>query len=241
VSEKGSPEDALQLFEKALSIDPHHSASLLASARLIQDQAISRDYSLAMQRLSTLIELGHEDEHVYFNLAMLAIKNEAHFGKAKYFLSHAIRIKSNFSEALYNMALLLYNEKSPQAILAIEYLTKLLSSNSQHIKGLLLLGDIYIEYFNDLKNGENCYKRILSIDSSNIFAQHNLCVILVRKQNFVDAINCFEKIQSHIESNNNSRKHISSVVNVEQHLKITRDLLRDQLRNRSQNGVKLRI
>jgi len=222
VCESGSPQDALELFDKALSLDPHHEASLLASARIIQDQGLSRLHEVAIERLNRIIEMGRADETVYFNLAMLAIKS-GHFDKGKDFLDKAIQIKNNFTEALYNMALLLYNEDSPQPLQAVEYLTRLLKINSEHIKGLLLLGDIYIEYFNDLKNGENCYYQILNIDSTNVFAQHNLCVIHVRRKHFHEAILCFEKIQ---------RNHIGSV-NVDHHLKLTRDLLRDQLRNGS--------
>ncbi|XP_054159017.1 protein O-mannosyl-transferase Tmtc3-like [Oppia nitens] len=222
VNESGSPEDALELFDKALSLDPHHEPSLLASARIIQDQGMNRLHDVAIDRLNTIIELGKADETVYFNLGMLVIKN-GRFDVGKYLLEKAIHIKSNFSEALYNMALLLYNEEYPQPLQAVDYLTKLLSTNSQHIKGLLLLGDIYIEYFNDLKNGENCYHKILSIDSTNVFAQHNLCVVHVRRKHFYEAIECFEKIQ---ESNIGS-------VNVEHHLKLTRNLLREQLRNGS--------
>lgn len=222
VSESGSPQDALQLFDKALSLDPHHEASLLASARIIQDQGLSRLHQVAMERLNTIIELGRADETVYFNLAMLAIKN-GNFDKGKLFLERAIQIKDNFTEALYNMALLLYNENIPQPLKAMEYLTVLLNNNSQHIKGLLLMGDIYIEYFNDLKNGELCYNKILNAEPDNIFAQHNLCVILVKKNNFIDAITCFENIRN---------KNIGSV-NVDHHIKITRDLLREHLRNGS--------
>lgn len=222
MNESGSPQDALHLFDKALSLDPHHEPSLLASARIIQDQGLSGLNEVAIERLNTIIELGRADETVYFNLAMLAIKGRR-FDRGKHFLEKAIQLKSNFSEALYNMALLLYNEDLPQPIQAVEYLTALLKTNGDHIKGLLLLGDIYIEYFNDLKNGENCYHKILTIDSSNVFAQHNLCVVQVRRKHFHEAIQCFEKIQ---------KNNIGSV-NVEHHLKLTRDLLRDQLRNGS--------
>ncbi|CAG2160236.1 unnamed protein product [Oppiella nova] len=222
VNESGSAQKALELLDRALSVDPHHEPSLLASARIIQDQGLSRLHEVAIERLNTIIELGSADETVFFNSAMLAIKS-GRFDRGKHFLENAIQLKHNFSEALYNMALILYNEEYPQPLQAVEYLTKLLSTNTEHIKGLLLLGDIYIEYFNDLKNGENCYNRILTIDSTNVFAQHNLCVVHVRRKHFHEAIQCFEKIQ---------KNNVGSV-NVEHHLKLTRDLLRDQLRNGS--------
>jgi len=183
---------------------------------------LSRLHAVAIERLNTIIDMGRADETVYFNAAMLAIKS-GRLDRGKRFLESAIQLKSNFTEALYNMALILYNEEYPQPLLAVEYLTKLLTANGEHIKGLLLLGDIYIEYFNDLKNGENCYYKILTIDASNVFAQHNLCVVHVRRKHFHEAIQCFEKIQ---------KNNIGSV-NVEHHLKLTRDLLRDQLRNGS--------
>jgi len=63
-----------------------------------------------------------------------------------------VLLKSNFRSALFNLALLLSDTGRP--LEAVPFLKQLVHHHTDHIKGLILLGDIYINSMKDLDAAE---------------------------------------------------------------------------------------
>lgn len=61
-------------------------------------------------------------------------------------------LKANFRSALFNLALLLSDTGRP--LEAVPFLKQLVHHHQDHIKGLILLGDIYINSMKDLEAAE---------------------------------------------------------------------------------------
>lgn len=76
------------------------------------------------------------------------------------FLQASILLKPNFRSALFNLALLLSDSGRP--LEAVPFLKQLVDHHPDHIKGLILLGDIYINTMKDLEAAEIVNNIILS-------------------------------------------------------------------------------
>uniref|UniRef100_T1JUU9 UDP-N-acetylglucosamine--peptide N-acetylglucosaminyltransferase SPINDLY n=1 Tax=Tetranychus urticae TaxID=32264 RepID=T1JUU9_TETUR len=157
----GNIENALNLFDQALSIDPYHEETLLTSARIIKDNELIGDYlTIAMERLETLVSMGKADETVYFDLGMLAIRS-GHMLTARRYFAKAIDLKPNFTEALFNMALLLYKDEKPKD--ALPFLKFLLKTEETHGKALLLM--VAINSSNNDADEQNDLPKINFVDA----------------------------------------------------------------------------
>lgn len=82
----------------------------------------------------------------------------------KWFRS-AVHLKSDFRSALFNLALLLADQRRP--LEAAPFLNHLVRKFPDHVKGLILLGDIYINTIKDLDAAENVSK------SRKLYGQYN--------------------------------------------------------------------
>lgn len=67
-------------------------------------------------------------------------------------LLQAIELKEDFRSALFNLALLLTDDQRP--LEAAPFLNQLVKHHPDHVKGLILLGDIYINNIKDLDAAE---------------------------------------------------------------------------------------
>ncbi|RWS30448.1 transmembrane and TPR repeat-containing protein-like protein [Leptotrombidium deliense] len=188
--ENGAILDALRLFDLALQRYPHHESSLLASARIIYEQRLSEQYGVGIERLRQVIEMGKASDVVYFQLGMLSIKS-ADFETATQALNAAIEMNANFSEALYNLALLHYNRNALNASSAI--LHRLLTVDSEHTKGTMLSCDIQAEFYRDFFAAERCYRKVLSFDADNATVKHNICVLFVHTSRAASVSVCLER------------------------------------------------
>lgn len=127
----------------------------------------------ATKRLKHLLQLDPSNERALFNLGMLAMDNgdmpsAEHFFKVFIQLTQveelslsscfscsfqaSVLLKSNFRSALFNLALLLSDTGRP--LEAVPFLKQLVHHHPDHIKGLILLGDIYINSMKDLEAAE---------------------------------------------------------------------------------------
>lgn len=92
-------------------------------------------------------------------------------GSAERWFRNAVALKEDFRSALFNLALLLADEQRP--LEAAPFLNQLVRFHPDHVKGLILLGDIYINNIKDLDAAEN-----VSLSSSsqiiNIFKYFNI-------------------------------------------------------------------
>lgn len=72
---------------------------------------------------------------------------------AEHWFRRAVQLKDDFRAALFNLALLLADDQRP--LEAAPFLNQLVRFHPDHVKGLILLGDIYINNIKDLDAAEN--------------------------------------------------------------------------------------
>ena len=154
--EQQKPDLGMKYLDKALDIDPNHPEALLNSAIVIQELGLNHLKSLAMTRLLKLKELQPRNEKVFFNLGMLAA-DENNILEAEVWFQEAVKLKPSFRSALFNLALLLADSHRP--VEALGPLQQLLRHHPDHVKGLILQGDIYTNHRRDLDQAELCYRR----------------------------------------------------------------------------------
>ena len=191
---QGQHSEAMAYLNKALEQDPDHYQALLNSAILIQESGSSHLNHVAQERLLRIVRRGGKkncNERVYFNLGMLAM-DQKDLAAAEHWFRQAIEVKPDFRSGLFNLALLL--SESDHALEAEPFLLQLLNYYPGHIKGLILLGDLYVNLRGDLKAAEKCYRRILAIDPDNVQANHNLCVVMVEAGDLVNARLCLKRV-----------------------------------------------
>ncbi|QQP55823.1 Uncharacterized protein FKW44_000277, partial [Caligus rogercresseyi] len=99
--------------------------------------------------------------------------------------------KPDFRSALFNLALLLSD--SGRSLEGAPFLHQLISHHPDHVKGLLLLGDLYVNHLGDLRAAEKCYRRILSLEPDNVQGLHNLCVVMVEAGDLGGARACLKE------------------------------------------------
>ncbi|XP_076343835.1 protein O-mannosyl-transferase Tmtc3-like isoform X2 [Tachypleus tridentatus] len=204
--EQGKATQALVYFNKALTLEPEHEQALMNSAILIQESGNAKLRRIAYDRLQLLLRRRKVNERVYFNLGMLSM-DDKRFIEAETWFKKAIEVREDFRSALFNLALLLSDTHRP--LEAVPFLKQLLKHHSDHVKGLILLGDIYINHVRDLHAAEECYKRILDMEPTNVQAVHNLCVVHVERGHLQKGEQCLvqaaelapkeEYIQRHLQ------------------------------------------
>lgn len=83
--------------------------------------------------------------------------DERNIADAENWFRRAVHIKSDFRSALFNLALLLADDHRP--LEAAPFLNQLVRHHPDHAKGLILLGDIYINNIRDLDAAESVSKK----------------------------------------------------------------------------------
>ncbi|XP_041109863.1 protein O-mannosyl-transferase TMTC3 [Polyodon spathula] len=192
-------EEADQLYRQAISMRPDfkqayisrmpgkHKLALFNSALLMQESGDARLRPEAKQRFLTYVEQDPDDANGYFNLGMLAMddnKNE----EAERWMKKAIKMQLGFRSALFNLALL-YSQTGRE-LDALPVLNELLIHYPEHVKGLILKGDILMNHKKDTKGAKECFERILQMDPNNVQGKHNLCVVYFEERDLVKAERC---------------------------------------------------
>lgn len=95
---------------------------------------------------------SEQNERVFFNLGMLAM-DDRNIEEAEHYFRRAIHIKEDFRSALFNLALLLADDQRP--LEAAPFLNQLVKYHPDHVKGLILLGDIYVNTLKDIDAAEH--------------------------------------------------------------------------------------
>lgn len=131
------------LFESALKHNPANRNALINLSIMAQKYPEPMRFMKAslIDRLTAY--RGDEQERIFFNLALL-YSDEGDNKTAEHYLRLAIRLKPDFKSALYNLALILIDAQ--RFIEAEMFLVQLLTHHPTHDKGLLLLGDVYVEF-----------------------------------------------------------------------------------------------
>ena len=206
--ELGQPDRALERFAKALEADPEHVQSLMNSAILMQESGKKEWRPEAYSKLFRVMERQPDNDRVYFNLGMLAM-DDGETAKAEIWFGKAIELRPDFRSALFNLALLLNEEKRPREALPI--LESLLFYYPGHVKGLILLGDIYTNHVKDLDKAEETYSKILAVDPNHVQGRHNLCVVMVEKGELVKARECLLTVHKMAPDEAYIKRHLQIV------------------------------
>ncbi|XP_063987197.1 protein O-mannosyl-transferase Tmtc3 [Diachasmimorpha longicaudata] len=206
--EQGKASQALAYLDKALEFDPEHEQALLNSAILLQELGREELRKVARDRLLKLLRKDSNNERLHFNLGMLAMDDHDAASAERWF-RNAVALKEDFRSALFNLALLLTDEKRP--LEAAPFLKQLVRFHPEHIKGLILLGDIYINNIKDFDAAEKCYRKILQLDPANIQGLHNLCVVMIERSQLHLAAQCLEKAAALRADQEYIRKHLTIV------------------------------
>ncbi|KAH9642454.1 hypothetical protein HF086_007586 [Spodoptera exigua] len=206
--EQGKPSQALAYLDKALELEPEHEQALLNSAILLQELGAADLRHLARQRLLKLLDKDATNERVHFNLGMVCM-DEGDAECAERWFRAAVHLKPDFRSALFNLALLLADRRRP--LEAAPFLKQLVRHHPDHVKALVLLGDIYINSVKDLDAAESCYRRILELEADNVQALHNLCVVAVERGRLAAAETCLARAAQLAPHEHYIQRHLAVV------------------------------
>ncbi|XP_076321968.1 protein O-mannosyl-transferase Tmtc3-like [Tachypleus tridentatus] len=180
--------EALILFNRTLELEPEHKEALFNMAMLLQGWGKQTTNEEVNRRLHVATEGVRHTKELYFALGTLALENGNSLSAERWFRK-AVETNPSDRSALFNLALLLTKENKHSE--ALDLLKQLLKYHSDHVKGLLLLGDIYITQMKNLDEAELCYQKILEVDPHNVQGLHNLCVVYLHRGHLEQAEQCF--------------------------------------------------
>lgn len=149
-----------------------------------------------------------QDANGYFNLGMLAMdanEDEA----AERWMKKAIRLQPGFRSALFNLALLYSQSKRETDALPV--LDELLRYHSDHIKGLILKGDILMNHKKDTQGAKLCFERIVALDPTNVQGKHNLCVVYFEERDLPKAESCLVETLALAPNEEYVKRHLNIV------------------------------
>lgn len=162
----------------------------------------------ANRRFLTYVDEEPEDANGYFNLGMLAMDANEN-AAAERWMRKAIGLQAGFRSALFNLALLYSQSKRETDALPV--LDELLRHHPQHIKGLILKGDILMNHKKDTRGAKACFERILHMDPTNVQGKHNLCVVYFEEHDLPRAEQCLEETLALAPNEEYVRRHLSIV------------------------------
>lgn len=162
----------------------------------------------ANRRFLAYVEEEPDDANGYFNLGMLAMDANEN-AAAERWMRKAISLQAGFRSALFNLALLYSQSKRETEALPV--LDELLRHHPQHIKGLILKGDILMNHKKETRGAKECFQRILDIDPTNVQGKHNLCVVYFEERNLLQAERCLEETLAMAPNEEYVRRHLSIV------------------------------
>ncbi|KAG7214410.1 hypothetical protein INR49_006367, partial [Caranx melampygus] len=206
--EMKDPSEALKNFNHALELNPRHKLALFNSALLMQESGEPKFWPEANRRFLLYVEEEPDDANGYFNLGMLAMDANEN-AAAERWMRKAIGLQAGFRSALFNLALL-YSQ-SKREVDALPVLDELLRHHPEHIKGLILKGDILMNHKKDTRGAKTCFERILRMDPTNVQGKHNLCVVYFEERDLPQAERCLEETLALAPNEEYVRRHLSIV------------------------------
>lgn len=162
----------------------------------------------ANRRFLAYAEEEPDDANGYFNLGMLAMDANENVA-AERWMRKAIGLQTGFRSALFNLALLYSQSKRETDALPV--LDELLHHHPEHIKGLILKGDILMNHKKDTRGAKACFERILHMDPTNVQGKHNLCVVYFEEHDLLRAERCLEETLVLAPNEEYVRRHLSIV------------------------------
>ncbi|XP_022250818.1 transmembrane and TPR repeat-containing protein CG4050-like [Limulus polyphemus] len=201
-------QEAQEVYERALQFESRNPDIYYNLGVVYLEQ---RKATQAMVYFDKALEIDPNHEQALMNSAVLIqesgnirLRHVAYERSENSFI-----IREDFRSALFNLALLLSDSQRP--LEAVPFLKQLLKHHPDHVKGLILLGDIYINHMKDLEAAEKCYTRILQMDPNNIQAKHNLCVVYVERGQLVVGELCLQQAASLAPKEDYIQRHLKIV------------------------------
>ncbi|XP_072002628.1 protein O-mannosyl-transferase TMTC3 isoform X3 [Engystomops pustulosus] len=202
------PNEALRNFNQALELNRRHKLALFNSALLMQESGNPKLRPEAKKRLLSYVEEEPHDANGYFNLGMLAMDEKKDL-EAEKWMKKAIQLQHGFRSALFNLALL-YSQTARE-LDALPVLEELLRYYPDHIKGLILKGDILMNQKKDTKGAKKCFEKILEMDPNNVQGKHNLCVVYFEERDLLKAERCLVETLALAPQEEYIQRHLSIV------------------------------
>ncbi|MBZ3878819.1 Transmembrane and TPR repeat-containing protein 3 [Sciurus carolinensis] len=202
------PNEALRNFNHALELNPKHKLALFNSAILMQESGEVKLRPEARKRLLNYVNEEPQDANGYFNLGMLAMDDKKDT-EAEIWMKKAIKLQADFRSALFNLALL-YSQTAKE-LKALPILEELLRYYPDHIKGLILKGDILMNQKKDILGAKKCFEKILEMDPSNVQGKHNLCVVYFEEKDLLKAERCLVETLALAPHEEYIQRHLSIV------------------------------
>lgn len=162
----------------------------------------------ARKRLLNYINEEPLDANGYFNLGMLAMDDKKDT-EAEIWMKKAIKLQADFRSALFNLALL-YSQTAKE-LKALPILEDLLKYYPDHIKGLILKGDILMNQKKDIIGAKKCFEKILEMDPTNVQGKHNLCVVYFEEKDLLKAEQCLVETLALAPHEEYIQRHLSIV------------------------------
>nr|XP_040018143.1 protein O-mannosyl-transferase TMTC3 [Gasterosteus aculeatus aculeatus]XP_040018144.1 protein O-mannosyl-transferase TMTC3 [Gasterosteus aculeatus aculeatus]XP_040018146.1 protein O-mannosyl-transferase TMTC3 [Gasterosteus aculeatus aculeatus]XP_040018147.1 protein O-mannosyl-transferase TMTC3 [Gasterosteus aculeatus aculeatus] len=206
--EMKDPPEALRNFNRALELNPRHKLALFNSALLMQESGDPKFWPEANRRFLIYVEEQPDDANGYFNLGMLAM-DASENAAAERWMRRAIALQAGFRSALFNLALL-YSQSKRETD-ALPALDELLRHHPEHVKGLILKGDILMNHKKDTGGAKACFERIVRMDPTNVQGKHNLCVVYFEERDLPRAATCLEETLAMAPNEEYVRRHLSIV------------------------------
>ncbi|XP_028967197.1 protein O-mannosyl-transferase TMTC3 [Galendromus occidentalis] len=168
-------DNAVQEFLTVLSLDKMHQNALVSLSMCLQHVSEAR----MRRRLGDRVqELGllHERiaEHVWFNLAMVAVQ-ETDRVRAERFFRKALTVNPDFRSALFNLGVLLYEDQRYNQ--SVHFLEKLVALHPGYVRGTMLLADIYMIHLGRKSEAYKCYQEVVRWQADNFEARYNICIL----------------------------------------------------------------
>ncbi|XP_052810856.1 protein O-mannosyl-transferase TMTC3-like isoform X2 [Mya arenaria] len=220
--ELGNKPRAMKYFDEAVKYDPDHWQSLYNSAVMIQEERLTDRWPVAVERFKQLIKKQSNDSRPPFSLAMLMM-DMGDFNAAEKYFKLAIKIEPTFKSALFNLALMLTNNLQ-RPMDAVPFVRELLKNHPDHMKGLMLLGELNVNHLKNLDEAAECFNKVIEVEPENIEALHNLCVVLVERGDLIQA----EKCLTHVHNKAPQEQYIA------RHLNIVRAKLNEAIKKRQE-------
>ena len=129
--------------------------------------------------------------------------------EAEMWMKKAIKLQADFRSALFNLALL-YSQTAKE-LMALPVLEELLKYYPDHIKGLILKGDILMNQKKDIYGAKKCFEKILEMDPSNVQGKHNLCVVYFEEKDLLKAERCLVETLALAPHEEYIQRHLSIV------------------------------
>ena len=80
-----------------------------------------------------------------------------------------------------------------------------------HIKGLILMGDIYINHDRNLSAAEACFRKIIEVEPDYVWARFKLCVVYMEQGYLVRAESCLVEVSQLAPDKDYIQQHLRAV------------------------------